>query len=417
MNMLVSSKDQRSHPASNSAHPSKQPHRSVAGLSLSFCEDPAEIRDQWLAFEKEADVTVFQSYKWTSAWCRTSAAAFGERPLIVTGHDSAGQLALILPMALVRKLSACVLRWLSQDYANYNLGLYRPDIVDQIGEVEIRAIFGQIACHWPEISAIQFRKQPFEWNGVNNPIAQLPSYPGASSAYALNLSPDFHSLYASTFSGRTRRKRKWGERNLAKLGKLKIALADTETERLELLETFLRQKAIQFQSEGMPNVFADPRVQMFYRELTRDSGDGAPFEYNYLSVGDTVAATCNGMKFQDRFYLLTISMDLGELNRWSPGFILLREKIAHHCREGTAVFDLGSGDAGYKAAWHSDEVPRFETYLSLSPRGWATTFLSETKAQSRWAIKSSPLVWKMVSSVRELIKAVRRSINSRPNSQ
>jgi len=390
--------------------------RVVAGLSLSFCTDPAHIADQWLAFESEAHATLFQSYKWVSAWCRTSAMACGEQPLIVTGHDANGRLALIWPMAIVQRLGTCVLTWLGQDCSSYNFGLYRRDTIDQIGEAEIRAIFSQITRHRPEIGAIQFLNQPFEWNGVINPLARLPSYPAASRAYALNLRPDFDSLYASIFSARNRSTLRRKERNLVKTGDRKIALAETEAQRLELLETFLRQKAVQFQNQGKSNIFADPRMQMFYRELARDSGDGAPFEYAYLSVGDTVAATFNGMRFQDRFYFLTTSMDLGELKRWSPGIILMREHVAHHCRQGTAVFDLGPGQGDHKDAWHGYEVPLFETHLSLSARGWATTVLSRTKSQSKLAIKRSPILWKTARSVRGLVRALRRSIISRPNS-
>ena len=384
-----------------------------AVASLSFCSDPAQISDQWLSFEKSADPTVFQSYKWALTWCRTSAAAFGERPLIVTGYDAAGRLALIWPMAIVQKFGACVLSWLCQDRSNYNFGLYRRDIIDQIGESEIRAILTQIARHRPEISAINFLKQPFEWNGVKNPLAQLPLFPSTVRAYALNLSPDFDSLYASTFGGRSRSSLRRKERNLAKIGDLKIALAETEAQRLELFETFLRQKAVQLQNRGMLNLFADPRMQMFYRELARDAEGGAPFEYAYLSVGDRVAATFNGMQFRNRFYFLTASMDLGEVRRWSPGFILMRERVAHHCRQRTAIFDLGPGEGDHKAAWDGYEVPLFDTYLSLSPRGWASTVLSQTKARSKWTIRRSPFFWRMGRSVRGLVEALRRSIISR----
>lgn len=392
------------------------PNRAVAGLSFSVCNDPAQIADQWLEFEKIAQATVFQSYKWTSAWCRTSAMAFGERPLIVTGYDSTGRLALVWPMAIVRKLGVSVLSWLCQDRSCYNSGLYRHDIIEQLGGEEIRAILDQIACQRPEISAINFLKQPFEFNGVKNPLARLPVYLAANPAYALDLSPDFDSLYASIFGARSRNKHRQKVRYLAKAGELKFVRAETEGERFEVLETFLRQKALQFQNQGMPNKFADPRMQMFYRELARETGDGFPLECTSLRVGDTVAATRLGIQFQNSFYSLNISMDLGELKRWSPGFILLREQIARHCGQGTIVFDFGPGPSEIKDSWHAYERPVFETHLALDPRGWTTTVLSQTKARSKLAIKRSPIFWKIGQSVRGLVKAFRRSTISRPHS-
>ncbi|MGI9522194.1 MAG: GNAT family N-acetyltransferase, partial [Hyphomicrobiaceae bacterium] len=134
------------------------------------------------------------------------------------------------------------------------------------------------------------------------------------------------------------------------------------------------------------------------------------------SLDDTVAATFNGMRFQDTFYFLTASMDLGELKRWSPGLILMREHVEHHCRQGTALFDLGPGEGDHKAAWQGHEVPCFETHLSLRPRGWATTLLSKTKAQGKLAIKRNPILWKAAQSARGATRALRRSAICEPNS-
>lgn len=388
----------------------------IRSLTLSFHTDPAHIADQWLAFEVSALATLFQSYKWVSAWCRTAAKAYGEQPLIITGHDSTGQLALIWPMAIVQRSGAYVLTWLGQAASNYNFGLYRRDIIGQIGQAEVREIFAQIESHRPDIDAIHFRLQPLEWNGVKNPLVQLPSYPAARRAYALDLSPDFDSFYASIFNSRSRGKHRRKERNLAKAGEVKIAIAETEMERLEVLEIFLRQKAIKLRNQDRSNAFSDPRMQEFYRELARDTHDGAPFEYTSVSVGDTVAATFHGTRFQDKFYFLNTSMDLGELKQWSPAFILLRQHIAQQCGKGTAVFDFGPGENEYKAAWNVYEVPLFETYLTLSARGWLTTLLSQTKASSKLAIKRSPFLLKTAHSVRALKNALRQSAISRPNS-
>ncbi len=277
--------------------------------------------------------------------------AFGEQPLILTGHDADGRLALIWPMAIIRSSGTCVLTWLGQRFSNYNCGLYRRDIVDQIGRPEILAILGQITRSWPEIDAIRFLNQPYEWNGIINPLAWLPSISAPHRYYALDLSPDFDSLYASKFSSRSRSKLRRYERRLAEKGHLKIAIAEKEVQRLDLFETFLRQKSVQLTDKGEPNAFADMRTQIFYRELMRDLGDGPPLEFSYIGIDESVLATFNGMQFQNRFYFLNTSMGLGELQRWSPGFFLLRENVANHCRRRTPVFDFCPGEYRCKTDW------------------------------------------------------------------
>src|SRR5690242_1018132 len=71
-------------------------------VSFTILTDLAEVEQDWLAFEAEADGTAFQTFAWLSAWQRTIGVACGTKPVIVVGRRFDRTLFL-LPLAIVRR--------------------------------------------------------------------------------------------------------------------------------------------------------------------------------------------------------------------------------------------------------------------------------------------------------------------------
>jgi hypothetical protein len=57
----------------------------ISGVSLRVHSDLEEIRDEWKAFERQADRTVFQTFDWLADWQREIGARNGTIPAIVLG--------------------------------------------------------------------------------------------------------------------------------------------------------------------------------------------------------------------------------------------------------------------------------------------------------------------------------------------
>ena len=95
-----------------------------------------------------------------------------------------------------------VLKWLAQDHANYNLGLYAPGIAEGLSRNDMSRLLSAVA-HSSGAAAAVLEAQPLTYDGIANPFAQLPHQPCPSSGYAVTLG-DFAQLYEHLFSKRSR---------------------------------------------------------------------------------------------------------------------------------------------------------------------------------------------------------------------
>jgi CelD/BcsL family acetyltransferase involved in cellulose biosynthesis len=362
---------------------------SLARLRLEILADPPAIEKEWRALEAAAFGTLFQSYAWVSAWCKTAARAHGEEPAIAVWFDEDKSVAMIWPMAVASWRGARVLTWMGQGYTNYNMGLFRHDVAEVIDAASLRKLIADLSGRLPRVSALHLIDQPVLWNGRRNPFAELPNQPSINVSFEMDLQKDPQALFRSALSSDTRRRLERLERRLKETENVEFGWASTEEQRLTLLATFLQQKAAQFAKIGVADVFSDPSIQAFYRELYLEK-TGAAFESAYVRVGGEIVATSNGMKFQDRFYHLTLSMSLEADDNLSPGRLLSREHVARQCREETAVFDFGPGGGRHKSAWHPRPLAYFETYMPLRRMGAPLTLLRRTISHCRNEVLSSP---------------------------
>ncbi len=383
-------------------------HDAPSGLKLELHGELAPLAEEWRAFEQTASATLFQSYAWLDAWVRTAAAMSQERPFIILGRDDGGTPRFIWPMAIRRAHGIRVLGWLGQDHGNYAMGLSDPAFAARSTADDIRRLLARISARFPDLALAHFRNQPETWDGVANPFAALPRQPSPNSGFAVPLEADFEAVYTARLRSRARASLRRKERRLAEVGLVEIGVAETAEDRLAILEVYLRQKARQFRERGIANVFAEPAIQNFYRALARARGLGAHgFENRYLTVGGDIVATLSGVEFAGRFYGLTNSLAAGDLRRWSPGLILLREHIRTCCLRGTRVYDMGIGSGRHKDTWKPEPIPLFESCIPLRARGWPAALAVGARTSAKRIVKNNPHLWSAAQSVRRALRGTR----------
>ncbi|MEZ5776531.1 MAG: GNAT family N-acetyltransferase [Hyphomicrobiaceae bacterium] len=371
---------------------------------LSFHESPDMVADLWREFERSATATLFQSYRWVDAWCRTVAPVTGEEPLIVVGRDGSGETAFIWPMAVTRRAGIRVLTWLGQEHANYNMGLYAPGVAALIGVNDLWRMISEIAASRPGIAAVSFSSQPLHWHGIANPFAELPRQASANSSWLLPLEGSFASLYEARIGRTTRQTLRRKERKLAELEGYAVARAVSTADRLDLFEAFREQKAVQLAAQGTPNVFERPEIAAFYADLAETEREGgALIDCTGLTVGSDIIAVASGARFQDRFYLLTTSIAMGEHQRWSPGLVVMKEQIADACAAGAGLYDFGTGDGAHKLTWGPDNFALFDTYVPLRTAGYAVTWLGRSRAFAKRVVKSNDRLWQLARTTRRML--------------
>jgi CelD/BcsL family acetyltransferase involved in cellulose biosynthesis len=302
-------------------------------------------------------------------------------------------------MAQVAGLS--VLKWLGGDHANYNMGLFAPDVAATFTAKDLSALLGQVARETGAAAAV-LTAQPFEWDGVPNPFAKLSHQSAPSSGYAVRLG-DFTKLYEGRFSKRSRSTLERKERKLADSGPIVYGWAEMRDERLALLDTFFAQKSRQLAAMGVKDIF-DAHARAFYRDVALLEGDSpSRLRLGYLRVGDSVLATFSGTLCHNRLGVALSSLAEDARQRQSPGALLLKHQIEEACAKGIAFYDIGVGAARHKDEWCDVVQPLFDAFIALKPQGLLLTLPLAAMTRLKRAIKSSARLWPLAQRVRQSV--------------
>jgi CelD/BcsL family acetyltransferase involved in cellulose biosynthesis len=370
-------------------------------FTLSLHSDPADLAGPWQQLDQAGAGSLFQSRGWVSTWCAAAASAEGEMPLLVLGRDPRGAPAFLWPMAIRQRLGHGVLEWLGQRHASYNMGLWRPDVIDEMSPAELLGLLRDIARARPGLGRACLVGQPLSWGGLPNPFVRLPGSRVTNHAYDVPLRRDFASLYQQAVSKGSRRKlaKRW--RNLERLGMTATIRHAGEPGAVAVLDEFFTQKAQQLAAKGQGHRFGGAAIEDFYRRLASSRLADLDFEVANMEAAGRSLAVSFGVRHWQRFYQLNASIAPGEHQRCSPGLLIAREQIAGHCRRDTRHWDIGPGFGRHKSMWKASELALIETHLAFTARGWPLATLSRTFAGAKSAVRQSERISATVRSLRE----------------
>ena len=354
------------------------------------------LADIWQEFEKDAACTVFQSFRWVSAWCHTAAAEMGEEPVFVIAREPSGAVAFLLPLATRRVLGARVLQWLAQNQSAYNFGLFRKDIASQLSERDLRAVFAAIRRSGVAFNAVCFRGQPALWDGLVNPMAQLSCIPVAS-CYEVPLQRDFDAVCLRQLSSDKRQdlRRQW-----RRLSEHPVSVGIASRSSRDMIDTFVAHKTEQVIANGQPNLIGHPAIVKFFKALCDPAAPETRLEPGFIAVdGDTVS-TINGMRFKDRFYHLNGAIAPTPLRRWSLAQLLIHDLMSRQCARGARAWDFGPGDGSHKALWRPNEIKMFDTLIALDRFGAAHIALQDAVRSARRAVSANRRIHAVAAAIR-----------------
>jgi CelD/BcsL family acetyltransferase involved in cellulose biosynthesis len=370
---------------------------SLGPIRLRITGDLPSLEAAWEQLQASAPCTSAQTFDWAKAWERHVLGPEGSEPVIVVGSALDGRTLFLWPFEMGRSAGIKTLRWLGQEHANYNMGLFAPEGT-ALTAGDLYRLLGAVARATGAAAAI-LQAQPFRWDGRPNPFAQLRQQRAPSSGYAVTLG-DFATLYERRFSKRSRRILRVKEQKLAKAGLLAYGWAEGRDQRLRLIDIFFAQKARQFAAQGIRDIF-DVHARAFYRELALLEGDNpARLRLGYIKVGDTVLATFSGTVCHRRMTFVLASLAEGDLQRYSPGALLLRHEIEDACAKGLAVCDFGVGSGAHKEQWADLIEPLFDTFIAFKPHGLTVTLPLAALSRLKRAIKTNRHVWPIAQKLR-----------------
>jgi CelD/BcsL family acetyltransferase involved in cellulose biosynthesis len=385
---------------------------SGSGVSLRVYSDLAEVADEWKAFERHADHTVFQSFDWLAAWQRHIGARCGTIPAIVLGRDADGELLFILQLAVETGGLARRLTWLGSALCDYNAPLLAPHFSDHMSTERFvlawRDAIKLLQSH-PRLrfDLIDLQKMPEAVGAQRNPFLDLQSFnfqilPHPSGAYVANLGRDWEEFYKEKRSSATRKKERKQLKALSELGDVRFIDVRERDDIAGTLETLMTQKSRAFAKMGVEDFFARPGYREFFRAAACDPAMRELIHVSRLDVGGAPAATNVGLTFRGCYYLILSSYDDGEVSRFGPGRAHLHELLRHTIENGFQRFDFTVGDEPYKRDWSDVELRLYDHLAAATLRGWLIMATATAFRRTKRYIKQTPVLWHAFSKARAL---------------
>ena len=371
---------------------------SFGTVELRINRDLHGLEAVWEQLQRISPCTGAQTFDWVQAWERHVLNPEGREPVIAVGSGAGDRILFIWPFEMGHCAGLPVLKWLGQDHANYNMGLYAPGVAEALTEDDMSRLLSALARGSGAAAAL-LEAQPYSFDGTANPFAQLSHQPSPSSGYAVTLG-DFTALYEQRFSKRSRNTLDRKERKLIDMGKLTYGWAETRDEKLEIVEAFFEQKARQFAAMGVKDIF-DRHARAFYRDVSLLEGDNpSRMRLGYIKLNDQVLATFSGTLGHGRMLIVLCSLTEGDEQRQSPGALLIRHQIKEACAQGLVLYDFGAGSGTHKEQWSDRVEPLFDSFIALGPLGLVLTLPSAALSHLKRTIKSNPRLWSWAQAFR-----------------
>jgi CelD/BcsL family acetyltransferase involved in cellulose biosynthesis len=363
------------------------------------CAEPV-----WRHLQREGVTTPYQHFDFLAPWQQHVGRHENTSPFIVIGYDAADQPAFLLPLGRRNAGSLQIAEFLGGTHANFNFGVWRPELARGLSEQDLRAILAEIRAHG--IDLVRMLRQPASWEGVPNPFALLSHQTTVDDCTRLTLNGTGQEVLASQLSSAMRGRLRTKERKLQKLSGYRYFRATAAEEVDRLLAFFFPAKSSHMAVQGLRNVFAEPGVEAFVAQAAHAglAGDPPLIEIHALEGDGEILAFFGAITDGRRLSLMFNTYTLGEHARHSPGLILLMQVVASCADRGMTSFDLGVGEAGYKAFFCKEPEPLFDSFLPLSPAGHASALLQRATFAAKRKIKTTPALWNVAQQARRWLR-------------
>ncbi len=374
-------------------------------VALELRDNLAGLKDEWKAFERTADCTVFQSFDWLAKWQQHIGTPRGTLPAIVVGRDACGEILFILPLAIETHGPVRRLTWLGSELCDYNAPLLAPHFSSRIRDFTVA---------WNDIlrllrtdarsrfDFVDLQKMAETVGSQHNPFLSLDVLANASSAHVATLGSNWDEFYKAKRSSQTRKKERKQLKHLAEIGEVRFIDLEDANEIARTLETLMVQKSRTFARMGVEDLFARPGYRAFYLDVTTDPEARALIHVSRLDVGTTIAAANLGLSFRGCYYLVLSSYDDGEVMRFGPGRAHLHELLRHAMERGYRTFDFTIGDEPYKRDWADIVVRLYDHLHAVTLRGAIVVAAMKAFRRTKRLIKQTPVLWHAYSKARTL---------------
>ncbi len=352
------------------------------------------------AFASDAVLAPAQHPDWVEGWAKTV-----NPDVIVVMVMSGGFPVLALPLEIVREAGLRVARPCGGRHANGTFPAIKPGTTLPFDPQDLAdAIAAALKASGLGLHLLKLERLQPEIDGIANPLILSSSTISPNVALACDLAGGFEAVMERHSGKRKRKKHRNHARKFEETGSIETGLAQSGDEARALLDAFFAMKSVRFRELGISDVFAEPEIQAFFRDLFAQAlSDGKPdFVVHYLKVGGVVRAVTGSSLIGNRMICEFSGFVPDETENTSPGDYLFYENIQWACQNGYAIHDFSVGDELYKRLWCDIEFVQSDTVIALSLPGRLAAGAWTLLATAKRRIKASPALWSLVKRLRQM---------------
>ena len=298
-----------------------------AAMQAEVIRDIAKLQalaPEWLElWRRSSNATPFQSPMWLLPWWKH----FGSNDLHAIAFRDGGKLEALAPLYIVREDSESL---------GMLLGTGISDYLDVIGQAAFVEEIARADCQIWDLQ--QLRESSPLLNG---------SLSGGWSENVEDQEPCL-VLPFSDFSLSThfQKKLRYYTRKLEP-----VSFEEATPENLDaLLNALFDLHAARWEKRGMPGMLADDVIQQFHREVAKAMLDAGALRMYALRTGDRIVAVFYGFADATTVYYYLSGYD-PELEKLSPGTLIVAHAVESAQRSGATTFDFLRGAEDYKSSW------------------------------------------------------------------
>lgn len=370
---------------------------------VAVYENMADAQSAWSELEAIAPATAYQTYRWLASWIETVGRAKGICPTIVVCYGADDRPVALFPFGIVQQGKVRLATFLGGRDSNLNLGLIRPHVQFERSDVEtlLHSAAGKARL---KPDAFVLVNQPRNWDGVANPLAQLPHQRSPSECYSATLGANGADFVNERLSGEARRKLFSKRKRLSEMGAVAHIVAKTPDDVARIVDAFFAQKLERFRQKNVSSDFDAPESRQFLmRACLEDLAGGTPtIELHALVSGNRIVAVYAGTPHRDRFFAMINSFDLDpDIARTSPADLLLMSMMQTMCGCGYKAFNLGIGEARYKSTWCDRAEPLIHVLYGITLKGHAYVLAESAWLKMKRYVKQNDWAWNTVQKLRQ----------------
>lgn len=335
----------------------------------------------------------------TPVWYETWLAASGQTGRIIWVFEGDRPVAA-LPLVEARRHGVTILEFAGGGHANGN---FCPCAGTSL-QIPLSLLARAVKDAAPHIAMISLERQHRVLAGQENFLASQATRSSPNIALAASLEGGFAKLLERANGKKKAKKRRLQLRRFEEVGAQELRSAATIADIDQILPAFFEMKQARFKKAGIADVFAEPHIRKFWRDLFVASLDepARPFSLEVLLVAGKPRAITGSSLLADRSVCEFGAISDDELTSVSPGEFLAYSNIETACAKGLSLYDFSVGDEAYKRSWCDMQITHFDMVMPVSVIGRVMAAGSSALVATKQRVKSNPRLLRAARAVQRL---------------